>query len=270
MKNLILLILLPFTLLSQSYNHADTLGDYNGYRYFASKERFNFWGAEQHIQSVDSNLHLLSIHSEDENLFVYDRINQLHYNDNTQPFYWLGGHDETEEGNWVWLDGSQWDYDDWETDTSQITNGPEPNNLGQNEHYLMGNYYLDGSWNDATNNSTDDPFYYVFKVEIIEVQDTVTQDTTSQDTTKVVDIQIENKIFPTYQRVELSKVVFETSWENETQFYLHDSGGRLVHNTFFNTEQRNVLELPLLSAGIYYGVMKNNRELFRFKILLTK
>ena len=270
MKNLILLILLPFTLLSQSYNHADTLGDYNGYRYFASKERFSFWGAEQHIQSVDSNLHLLSIHSEDENLFVYDRINQLHYNDNTQPFYWLGGHDETEEGNWVWLDGSQWDYDDWETDTSQITNGPEPNNLGQNEHYLMGNYYLDGSWNDATNNSTDDPFYYVFKVEIIEVQDTVTQDTTSQDTTKVVDIQIENKIFPTYQRVELSKVVFETSWENETQFYLHDSGGRLVHNTFFNTEQRNVLELPLLSAGIYYGVMKNNGELFRFKILLTK
>ncbi len=252
-------------MVSQSFNHAIKLGDMNGYRYFVSKERFHFWESEQHLQNIDTSLHLLSIHSDTENMFVFDEVtNKL----KTYPephYYWLGGHDETQEGQWEWIDGTTWDYDYWVTDTSQAQFGPEPNNLGGDEHYLMGYYYNYGGWNDATNNLTDDPFYYVFKVPLTNIQDT-----TSQDTTKVVDIQIENKIYPTYQRVELSKVVFETSWENETQFYLHDSGGRLVHNTLFNTEQRNVLELPLLSAGIYYGVMKNNGELFRFKILLTK
>lgn len=276
MKKLLLLLLLPLSVFSQSYQHAVTLGDYKGYRYFASIDKFSFWDAESHLQSIDSSLHLLSIHSEAENLFVYYKVMQNLHDPQYPSFYWLGGHDENNEGQWEWIDGTQWDYEGWMTDTSQTTHGAEPNNLGGDEDYLMGMYYYDGKWNDATNNPSDLPFHYVFKVRL-NVQDTLTVDesdvqdnSTSQDTTTFSQPQVENKIYPTYQRVELSKVVFETSWENQTTLLLHDSGGRLVHNITFTTEQRNVLELPLLSAGIYYGVMKNEGELFRFKILLTK
>ena len=54
---------------------------------------------------------------------------------------------EFQEGNWVWLDGTPWDYEQWETDSTIITGGgPEPNNMGGNEHYLMLFYYGNGNW----------------------------------------------------------------------------------------------------------------------------
>ena len=263
MKKFILFLLLPFTMVSQTYSHATVLGDWGGYRYFISKEKFSFWDAHNHIKSVDSTLDLLSIHSIGESMFVYNKVGEKVGMSPTPPYYWLGGHDENEEGVWEWTDGSDWDYQQWTTDTTEAQYGPEPNNLGGDEHYLMVYYYSNGGWNDATNYSGDIPFYYVFKSAI----------TTSQDTTNNPDIQIptlENKVYPTFLQSDYAKFTFESGWDGPTKIIISDGSGKIVSVTYFEDPEIEEVKLPLLSAGVYHGIAVSGKDRFRFKLLLTK
>ena len=247
---------------SQTYSHAIELGDLNGYRYFISKEKFKFWDAHNHIKSIDSTLDLLSIHNVGESMFVYDKVGQKVGMSPQPPFYWLGGHDENQEGVWEWTDGSDWDYEQWTTDTTEANYGAEPNNLGGNENYLMVYYYSNGGWNDATNNPGDLPFYYVFKSAI----------TTSQDTTNFSQPQVlENKVFPTLMNSEYSKIMFVTYWKNPITVVISDSGGKLLHKEMINNPKEvNTINLPYLPGGLYHGVAIHEKELFRFKFTCTK
>ncbi len=54
-------------------------------------------------------------------------------------FLYLGATDEKEEGQWVWVDGTEWDFTAWV--------GGQPNNSYGSEHYLS--TFEGGDWNDA-------------------------------------------------------------------------------------------------------------------------
>lgn len=154
MKKLLLLLLLPLTVFSQSYPHATKVMSWQGYDYYISNQNFTFWGAENHIQSIDTNIHVLSISNPRENNELADSIYSLYGYD---KHCWLGGHDTTVEGQFEWIDGSSFNYAEWYCDTNYC----EPNG-GTSENYIMFNFGQRGKWNDATN--INDYFPYLFKV----------------------------------------------------------------------------------------------------------
>ena len=154
MKKLLLLLLLPLSVFSQSYPHATKVMSWQGYDYYVSNQSFTFWGAENHIQSIDTNTHVLSISNSRENNELADSLNYLFGYDR---YCWLGGHDTTIEGQYKWMDSTSFNYSNWYCDTNYC----EPNG-GTDENYVMFNFGERGKWNDATN--INDYFPYLFKV----------------------------------------------------------------------------------------------------------
>ena len=66
---------------------------------------------------------------------------------------WLGATDEKVEGQWVWLDGTEMRYENWDPAFNQPNNGPPD---GSNpEHRLLLRIDLDGAWWDTAD--TCDP-----------------------------------------------------------------------------------------------------------------
>ncbi|XP_039649762.1 galactose-specific lectin nattectin-like [Perca fluviatilis] len=80
--------------------------------------------------------HLASIHSDAENTFLRDFINQV---TGTYKNAWIGATDAVKEGTWLWTDGSKFDY--------KIFNAGQPDNASGVENCLEMNY--EGkNWND--------------------------------------------------------------------------------------------------------------------------
>ncbi|XP_022093080.1 fibropellin-1-like [Acanthaster planci] len=79
---------------------------------------------------------LVSIHSQEEQTFLYDN----HYPGYT---YWVGYTDLASEGNFIWTDGTQNTYTNWAPD--------EPDNAGGEDCAYMdpGFYGPGGNWNDV-------------------------------------------------------------------------------------------------------------------------
>ncbi len=75
--------------------------------------------------------HLATITSREEQHFLADLADGR--------YLYLGGSDEAEEGRWVWIDGSPWQFTAWMAG--------QPNNWGGDEHYLA--TYDKGEWVDV-------------------------------------------------------------------------------------------------------------------------
>ncbi|XP_044276703.1 lectin-like isoform X2 [Varanus komodoensis] len=91
-------------------------------------------------QSYGWNSHLASIHSAEENDFIFHLMGKP-LNHLEGEAYWIGGHDLFKEGTFVWTDGSTFDF---KTFPPNQPDGP----LG--EHYL-GSWILQNgfvTWND--------------------------------------------------------------------------------------------------------------------------
>jgi hypothetical protein len=233
-----------FSAFGQQFASATTIGDRLGYRYFISNEEYSFWNARAHVKSLDTSLDLLSIHDVNENYFVYQKVIQ----EVGLAYCWLGGTDEFQEGNWVWLDGTPWDYEQWETDSTIITGGgPEPNNMGGNEHYLMLFYYGNGNWNDATNNPGDQPFHYLFRVK----KEAPVTDT---NITPPFNPTIKTEVYPTLLSKQNPILYIQTSWTELIEISLFDSGGKLTYYGELKAPgQLNELRLPDLASGQFNG-----------------
>ncbi|KAF1383035.1 hypothetical protein PFLUV_G00150070 [Perca fluviatilis] len=100
---------------------------------------FNFQGkswsdAETFCKSAGGNL--ASIHSEEEHVFLKTFVNQVS-GENRRT--WIGGFDSVQEGVWMWIDGSTFDYKSW-------ADG-QPDNARGVEHCLEMNYQ-GRNWND--------------------------------------------------------------------------------------------------------------------------
>lgn len=155
MKKTILLLLLPLLSFGQTYSQATKVMSWQGYDYYVSNQAFSFWDAVNHLNSIDTNLTLLSINNPRENNELTDSL-YSHYG--FHRYCWLGGHDTTVEGEFKWLDSSSFVYSNWYCDTNYC----EPNG-GTWENYIMFNFGEPGKWNDATN--INDIFPYLFKVQ---------------------------------------------------------------------------------------------------------
>jgi len=75
------------------------------------------------------NSHLASINSAEEHQFIVERFVR---GKDKSDYIWVGGNDQNQEGNWVWTDGSHWNYTDWNPGQPDNYN----NNAAQGEHCL--------------------------------------------------------------------------------------------------------------------------------------
>ena len=70
----------------------------------------------------ENHFSLASIHSERESAFIKTMYTYLPP-EQQSTIFWFGASDETTEGEWMYVDGSAFDYTHWE--------GSEPNNQVQ-------------------------------------------------------------------------------------------------------------------------------------------
>jgi len=74
-------------------------------------------------------------------------------------FFWIGGTDEETEGNWKWVDGSDWKFTHWATHKYEQPGGGSSQNCLQIYH----NIHANNGWNDLYC-STALPFICSWKV----------------------------------------------------------------------------------------------------------
>ncbi|XP_051787828.1 lectin-like isoform X7 [Erpetoichthys calabaricus] len=103
------------------------------YQYFPMK--ISWIDAELYCISLGGNL--ASVHSSGANHFITSLIKR---SDSHEPTTWLGGSNCVRTSSWLWTDGSQWDFTNW--------NPFEPNNVGGNEKCFNTNFMVQGGWND--------------------------------------------------------------------------------------------------------------------------
>merc|ERR1712179_9952 len=97
-----------------------------GGRCFKQSDKVLAWkDAEEECQSWWPGAHLASIHSDEEFKFVQQNFRRIKI--------WLGGNDIETEGEWVWTDGSEWEFEGWHPPR-------QPDNAGGNQDCLLGNW----------------------------------------------------------------------------------------------------------------------------------
>ena len=79
---------------------------------------------------VNGHGELASVHDQETNEFLSTL---------TQVDSWLGGYQDDQD-NWMWSDGSIWNYANWNTN--------QPDNGRGVEDYLQTNHFGIGLWND--------------------------------------------------------------------------------------------------------------------------
>ena len=73
-----------------------------------------------------------------------DFIGRLHPSDITRLYFWLGGTDSDDEGNWRWIDGTPFNFTSWES--SEGSGGVQDSCLAISNRY--NDYYETYWWYD--------------------------------------------------------------------------------------------------------------------------
>ena len=95
--------------------------------------------AENHC--ISNGGHLAAITSLKMHNFLQKKVNA----GDTKTWYWIGGSDKGQEGNWTWIDGSVWDFTIW----GNQPRGQQPRG-GFNHDCLQiyNHHYAQNGWND--------------------------------------------------------------------------------------------------------------------------
>jgi len=126
-------------------------GSYGDHLYLYTDE-VDSWSNNRNLcESASSQL--TSIQNESENQFITSILEQHAV---TPGGGHLGASDAGSEGNWQWVDGTPWNYENWA--------GVEPTNSWGGEHY--GQIYSSGLWNDCRDNAGPDAHIAVCKKTI--------------------------------------------------------------------------------------------------------
>ena len=104
---------------------------------------------EANAQSIGSDIHLASIHSQAENNYMASLIT-------AHQHMWIGLNDVASEGDYVWVDGTPFDFVNWASG--------EPNNSNNEDYVQMVTPTVPSSsrperWNDLPNSLHNDAIY---------------------------------------------------------------------------------------------------------------
>ncbi|MBL31338.1 MAG: hypothetical protein CMP62_01235, partial [Flavobacteriales bacterium] len=142
----------------------DPCNQIDGFSYISSFEGKDYYLSNTTASWTDANNlcsesggNLIVIESEAENTFITDLLVDI-----SQLFYpsaiWLGLTDQNTEGNWEWVNGAEFLYENWNNELAS-----EPNNSEGNEDYV--NLWINtgadnqppGTWNDWDNTASIGP-----------------------------------------------------------------------------------------------------------------
>ena len=102
---------------------------WGGHRYKVFEDDLSWHEARDRCEAMGG--HLVCIETEKEQQFIADLADGR--------YLYLGATDEAKEDTWVWVNASPFTYTAWM--------GGQPNNWGDDEHYLA--TYDDGEWVDV-------------------------------------------------------------------------------------------------------------------------
>jgi serine/threonine protein kinase len=128
---------------------------FEGNRYKVFREELSWPEARKKCEALGG--HLAVVKSEDENSFLLKQASAAGLDS-----VWLGATDEQVEGQWVWLDGTEMRYENWDALSYQ-----QPNNhagKGIPENCLLLRVDLGGAWWDTTD-ATGPPLHTGFVCE---------------------------------------------------------------------------------------------------------
>lgn len=108
---------------------------FGGHHYKVYEQNVSWHEAKARCEKLGG--HLATVGSKQEHAF----INKLA----DGRYLFLGATDEENEGQWEWVDDTEWEFTDWL--------GGQPNNSFGSEHYLS--TFDGGGWNDATAEGDD-------------------------------------------------------------------------------------------------------------------
>lgn len=132
---------------------------YNGNKYIRFDIPYTWSGAEAYSFLLGGNL--VAVETEEENEFIKEIVSE-----GSQTGYWLGGTDSRVEDEWYWTSGEPLVFDDWYTN--------QPDNSGDNEHYLEIRKDFNYQWNDDSNDKFD-PTVLLSQGFICEIENYITE-----------------------------------------------------------------------------------------------
>lgn len=132
MKKIILPIVVS-VICGSAYADKSVHYDENGHDYERIDTSMSWDDAKEFCE--DSDGHLATITSRDENDFVFEELAE-----DVSSSLWLGGTDESRENSWRWVTGEEWDYDNW--------NSGQPNDKNDGQDYLSFNSRHSRRWDD--------------------------------------------------------------------------------------------------------------------------
>ncbi|MBN3300993.1 lectin [Amia ocellicauda] len=109
------------------------------FKYFGDSK--SFLDAEIFCRCQSKSAHLASVHSACENKQLFKLI---HHHNKHEPRTWLGGFRFPQSKMFMWIDGSNWSYENW-------TPG-NPSNYKGEEHCTEMNWSENEKWNDHSCN----------------------------------------------------------------------------------------------------------------------
>jgi hypothetical protein len=109
----ILLLATAFAMLSGIAHATPIKWDGNGHWYDVVWDQSGLYWEAAKTSAESKGGHLATISSEGENLFVWNLLNDNLADGTQYRSYWLGASDVAQEGQWAWVTGEPWLFDNW-------------------------------------------------------------------------------------------------------------------------------------------------------------
>ena len=94
------------------------------------------------------NGHLASITNIGIHNYILSKLNRKLKDKDKETWFWVGGTDQEEEGNWTWSDGTRWIFVKWGIGGFDGKNQPDEEASGGEDCLQIYNVLVSHGWND--------------------------------------------------------------------------------------------------------------------------